>query len=107
MNKQELLNNLSVLYNHPIDEEYQQRLYSHLVDKGWWSDSKITCNSERKTFLYKAFLEYYDLIGNGELRETEKKSNPMEHRYLLINLCRIQLEVEMNRVDKGDYEREL
>jgi hypothetical protein len=83
-------------------QEYIENLYSDLVDKTWWSDTKTTGDGERENFLYEAFFQYYDIINNEEFREVESDE---KLKYHLINLCRIQLSKELNRVSNGDYIR--
>jgi hypothetical protein len=96
-----LLRNICI---YPSDKEYREKLYDNLVDMPWWSNEQITNDTERQKFLYEAFIEYYNIINNGEIRETEKDEDQKEHRrYLLINLCKTQLEKELERVNNKDY----
>jgi hypothetical protein len=93
--------------NYPNEKEYTEKLYENLVDMAWWSDTKTTNDLERERFLYEAFISYYNVIINGEVKETEEVESQKDRaRLLLINRCKLQLEKELRRVENKDYERE-
>jgi hypothetical protein len=52
------------------------------------------------------FVDYYDLIMNGEIREIEECEDKDTKRLLLINRCKIQLDKELSRVKSKKYIRE-
>lgn len=92
---------------YPSESEYTEKLYENLVDMGWWSDHSITNDLERERFLYEAFISYYNVIINGEVKETEEiESQKDRARLLLINRCKLQLDKELRRVENKDYIRE-
>lgn len=100
----ELLRNI---YKYPNEKEYVEKLYDNLVDMGWWSDNTITNDIERERYLYEAFIGYYNVIINGEVKETEEIDNQKDKaRLLLINKCKLQLEKELRRVENKDYIKE-
>jgi hypothetical protein len=88
------------------EEEYIENLYKEVIDTNWWSDDKLTNDIERERFLYIMFVDYYDLIMNGEIREIEECEDKDTKRLLLINRCKIQLDKELSRVKSKKYIRE-
>lgn len=93
---------------HPNEEEYVEKLYENLVEMSWWSDNTITNDIERERYLYEAFIGYYNVIINGEVKETEKiESQKDRARLLLINRCKLQLEKELRRIENKDYTKEV
>jgi hypothetical protein len=91
---------------YPNEEEYRVKLYENLVDMAWWSNNSTTNDIERERFLYEAFMGYYSVIMNDEVREIEESLNKDKDRLWLINICKIQLDKELRRVENKDYERE-
>jgi hypothetical protein len=98
---------LRSICKYPNEDEYVEQLYDNLVDMAWWSDTKTTGDGERENFLYEAFFQYYNVIMNGEVRETEEDTNMSKDRarLLLINRCKMQLDKELRRVENKDYEK--
>jgi hypothetical protein len=96
---------LRKIMKYPSEHEYIEKLYDDLVDKIWWRDSDITNDTERQKFLYEAFIEYYNVIINGEVKETEENENIGKDRaeLILINKCKMQLDKEIRRVQNKDY----
>ena len=79
------------------------------MDKSWWHDSKLVNDIERDRFLYQVFMEYYSIIINGDIKQTEVKGNnelTFRNRFTLINICKNQLDIELKRVERREYERE-
>lgn len=89
----------------PNDKEYKEQLYDNLVDMAWWSDEKLTNDRERENFLYEAFFQYYSAIMNDEVREIQESLNKDRDRLWLINICKMQLDKELRRVENKDYEK--
>lgn len=97
---------LRSICRYPNEEEYVENLYKEVIDTNWWSDNKLTNDIERERFLYRLFMNYYDLIMNGEIIDTEECENKDTKRLLLINRCKIQLDKELDRIKNNDYIRE-
>lgn len=94
-----MISNLNALAKYPINKEYSEKLYNHLSGAVWWNDSRYTNEAERAKYLYEDFIKYYELISNGQIREIEKdQEKAKELRYWLINLCKLQLDVELNKI---------
>ena len=105
MKRSELISNLRNIFKHN-DKKYKDKLSSHLINTEWWCDNTITNDIEREKLLYEAFSKYYDIIWNGEVRETEIEGKQHESRYRLINICKMQLDVEIAKVKRKAYEKD-
>lgn len=105
MKRDQLISNLRNIFKHN-DKKHKDKLYSHLVDMEWWCDNATINDIEREKLLYEAFSRYYDMIWNGEVRETETEGKEHELRYRLINICKMQLDVEIAKVKRRSYEKD-
>jgi len=97
MNKVDFLKRILEYKN---EQEYINQLYDEVVSKTWWSDNTIINNIEREKFLYKEFIEYYDIISNDEIEEIVELE---KIKFWLINKCRNQLEEELELVRTNKY----
>lgn len=108
MNKIDLLKRILEYKN---EQEYINQLYDEVVSKTWWSNSSITNNAEREKYLYREFVEYYDIINEQcskifDYEKLEKTEDLLKISLWLIGKCRNQLEKELERIRNSDYIKE-
>lgn len=77
--------------------------FEELVDMGYWSNNSIISDEEREQALYKEFIHYYNFIIELTAREF-KELEFYSDKLTLINLIKLQLDKELKRIEKHDYE---
>jgi len=96
------INLLGKIMNNPWEQDYVEQLYDDLVCKSYW---KIISDMEKQKLLYETFIDYYNIIISGKIKEAEEHKHISSDRaeLILINECKIQLDKEIDRVKNKIY----
>lgn len=91
--RQEKIDLLYYICRYSDNDEYLEKLYSNITGSSVYDNKDIVSDNDLKSYLYDEFNECYDIIINDE-----SNAKTFENKLWLINICKIQLDKELNKI---------